>query len=165
MGHCTERGYSIRQYSCSGPAVGKNTISLPHSLIILWRKKKLDRPCVTEIVRERDKKRFAAIEFKRKWIMPFCSPTHLASDWYWTLIAQINLQWSNRLVNINHLYLPCRNFSSVFRSRQEFLCQVWKQTVMVVTRVVYHGVTSSFFGIGILLVSDLLDFWNFGRYY
>jgi len=34
----------------------------------------------------------------------------------------------------------------------------------VMTRVVYHGVTSSFFGIGILLVSDLLDFRYFGRY-
>ena len=33
-----------------------------------------------------------------------------------------------------------------------------------ITRVVYHGVTSSFFGIGILLVSDLLDFRYFGRY-
>ena len=32
------------------------------------------------------------------------------------------------------------------------------------TRVVYHGVTSSFFGIGILLVSDLLDFRYFSRY-
>jgi len=31
-------------------------------------------------------------------------------------------------------------------------------------RVVYNGVTSSFFGIGILLVSDLLDFRYFGRY-
>jgi len=29
---------------------------------------------------------------------------------------------------------------------------------------VYHGVTSSFFGIGILLVSDLLDFRYYGRY-
>jgi len=28
----------------------------------------------------------------------------------------------------------------------------------------YHGVTSCFFGIGILLVSDLLDFPYFGRY-
>jgi len=28
----------------------------------------------------------------------------------------------------------------------------------------YHDVTSSFFGIGILLVSDLLDFRYFGRY-
>ena len=28
----------------------------------------------------------------------------------------------------------------------------------------YHGVTSSFFCIGILLVSDLMDFWNYGRY-
>ena len=35
---------------------------------------------------------------------------------------------------------------------------------LVVTRVVYHGVTSSFFGIGILLVSDLLGFRYFGRY-
>jgi len=34
----------------------------------------------------------------------------------------------------------------------------------VLGRVVYHGVTSSFFGIGILLVSDLLDFWYYGRY-
>ena len=31
-------------------------------------------------------------------------------------------------------------------------------------RVVYRGVTSSFFGIGILPVSDLLDFRYFGRY-
>ena len=31
-------------------------------------------------------------------------------------------------------------------------------------RVVYNGVTSSFFGIGILLVSDLLDFRYFSRY-
>ena len=28
----------------------------------------------------------------------------------------------------------------------------------------YRGVTGSFFGIGILPVSDLLDFWYFGRY-
>jgi hypothetical protein len=34
-----------------------------------------------------------------------------------------------------------------------------------VIRVVYHGVTNSFFGIGILLVSDLLGFWYFGRYH
>jgi hypothetical protein len=27
-------------------------------------------------------KRFAAIEFKRKWIMPFCSPTHLTDQFY-----------------------------------------------------------------------------------
>ena len=31
-------------------------------------------------------------------------------------------------------------------------------------RVVYRGVTGSFFGIGILPVSDLLDFRYFGRY-
>ena len=32
-------------------------------------------------------KSFAVIDFKQKWIMimPFCSPTHSASDWYWTL--------------------------------------------------------------------------------
>jgi hypothetical protein len=29
------------------------------------------------------------------------------------------------------------------------------------TRVVYHGVTSSFFGIGVLPVSDLLGGWYF----
>jgi len=29
----------------------------------------------------------------------------------------------------------------------------------------YRGVTGSFFGIGILPVSDLLDFRYFGRYY
>ena len=34
-----------------------------------------------------------------------------------------------------------------------------------ITRVVYHGVTSSFFGISILLVSDLLGFQYFGRYH
>ena len=31
----------------------------------------------------------------------------------------------------------------------------------IITRVVYHGVTSSFFGIGILLVSDLMGFRYF----
>ena len=31
------------------------------------------------------------------------------------------------------------------------------------SRVVYRGVTGSFFGIGILPVSDLLDFRYFGR--
>jgi hypothetical protein len=33
------------------------------------------------------------------------------------------------------------------------------------SRVVYRGGTGSFFGIGILPVSDLLDFRYFGRYY
>ena len=33
------------------------------------------------------------------------------------------------------------------------------------SRVVYRGDTSSFFGIGILLVSDMLDFRYFGRYH
>jgi len=37
-------------------------------------------------------------------------------------------------------------------------------TAYDIGRVVYHGVTSSFFGIGILLVSDLLDFRYYGRY-
>ena len=70
-------------------------------------------------------KRFTAIEFKQKWIvMPFCSPTHLVSDWYWTLITQIDLRFSNRLVNINHLNLSRQNFSSIFCSRQEIKCQV-----------------------------------------
>ena len=64
--------------------------------------------------------------------MPFCSPTHLASDWYLTLIAQIDLWLSNWLVNINHLDLTRQNFSSVFRSRQKFLCPVWKKTVLVI---------------------------------
>ncbi len=63
--------------------------------------------------------------------MPFYSPTHLASDWCWTLIAQIDLRLSNRLVNINHLNLPRRNFSSVYRSRQKFLVRVWKKTVLL----------------------------------
>ncbi len=62
--------------------------------------------------------------------MPFCSPTHVASDWYWTLIAQIDLWLSNRLVNIHHLNLPRQNFSSVFRSHQDPKCQVWKKTVL-----------------------------------
>ena len=35
---------------------------------------------------------------------------------------------------------------------------------MCVFARVIPGVTSGFFGIGILLVSDLLDFWYFGRY-
>jgi len=34
----------------------------------------------------------------------------------------------------------------------------------IFARVVYHGVTSSFFSIGILLVSDVLGFRYFGRY-
>ena len=87
-----------------------------------WREqKKLDRPWLRIVHERRIMKRFAAIEFKQKWIMPFCSPTHLALDWYWTLIAQIDLRLSNRLVNINHLNLPRQIFSSVFCSRQEFL--------------------------------------------
>ena len=32
---------------------------------------------------------------------------------------------TNRLVNINHLNLPHRKFSSVFRSRQDLKCLVW----------------------------------------
>ena len=62
--------------------------------------------------------------------MPFCSQTYLASDWYWTLIAQIDLWLSNRLVNINHLNLPRQIFSSVFCSRQKIKCQVWKKSVL-----------------------------------
>jgi len=58
--------------------------------------------------------------------MPFCSPTHLESDLFLTLIPQINLRLSNRLVNINHLDLPRQIFLSVFRSRQEFLCGLEK---------------------------------------
>jgi hypothetical protein len=92
--------------------------------------KKLDRPGLRIVRERRIVKRFTAIEFKQKWIMPFCSPTHLASDWYWTLIAQINLRFSNRLVNINHLYLPRRNFSSVFRSRQDLKFEVWTKSVL-----------------------------------
>jgi hypothetical protein len=38
-------------------------------------------------------------------------------------------------------------------------------TMIEIVRVVYRGVTGSFFGIGILPVSDLLDFRYFGRYY
>jgi hypothetical protein len=34
---------------------------------------------------------FAAIEFKQKLLMPYCSPTHLASERYLTLNAQIDL--------------------------------------------------------------------------
>ena len=52
------------------------------------------------------------------------------SDLYLTLIAQINLRLSNQLVNINHLDLPRQKISSVFRSRQEVPCQVWKKIVL-----------------------------------
>jgi len=45
-------------------------------------------------------------------------------------VAQINLRLSNRLVSINHLYLPRRNSSSVFRSRQDLKCQVWKKSLI-----------------------------------
>jgi hypothetical protein len=44
------------------------------------------------------------------------------------------------------------------------LCSAGPVLVLVLYRVVYRGVTSSFFGIGILPVSDLLDFRYFGRY-
>ncbi len=37
----------------------------------------------------------------------------------------------------------------------------WVALILYFSRVVYHGVTSSFFGIGILLVSDLLGGWYF----
>jgi hypothetical protein len=40
-----------------------------------------------------------------------------------------------------------------------------QNTKYVFYRVVYRGGTGSFFGIGILPVSDLLDFRYFGRYY
>ena len=71
---------------------------------------------------------FAAIEFKQKWIMPFCSPTHLALDWYWTLIAQIDFWLSNRLVKINHLNLPHQIFSSVFAPARNFYFRFGKKT-------------------------------------
>jgi len=101
-----------------------------------WReqRKKTGQTVIENCPWAANMKRFAAIEFKRKQILLFCSPTHLVSDWYWTLIAQINLWLSNRLVNINHLYLPRHNFSSIFRSRQEFLCQVWKKSVLCTHR-------------------------------
>ncbi len=48
----------------------------------------------------------------------------------------------------------------------ELVCNsTLETTISISIRELYHGVTSSFFGIGILLVSDLLDFWYFGRYY
>jgi hypothetical protein len=60
-------------------------------------------------------KAFAAIKFKQKWMMPLCFPNHLASDWYLTLNAQIDLWMSNRLVNVSHLTnFPRQFFSSVF---------------------------------------------------
>ena len=92
--------------------------------------KKLDRQWLRIVHEQQIVKRFASIEFKQKWILPFCSLTYLVLDWYWTLIAQIDFRLSNRLVNINHLNLPCQIFLSVFCSRQEFLCQVWKISVL-----------------------------------
>ena len=54
---------------------------------------------------------FAAIEFKQKWIMPFCSPTHLASAWYWTLrplrlIYDCQIGWwtSNILISLGKTF-------------------------------------------------------------
>jgi hypothetical protein len=91
------------------------------------RRKKTGQPWLRIDREQRNMKRFVAIEFEQKWIMPFCSPTHLASDWYWTLITLMNLRLSNRLVNINHIYLPRRNSSSVFCSHQDLKCQVWKK--------------------------------------
>jgi hypothetical protein len=40
-----------------------------------------------------------------------------------------------------------------------------KELFIEKSRVVYRGGTGSFFGIGILPVSDLVDFRYFGRYY
>jgi len=107
-----------------------------------WReqKTKLDRPWLRIVRERRIMKRFAAIEFKQKLIMPFCSPTHLASDWYLTLIAQIDLWLSNRLVNINHLDLTRWNFSSVFAPARNFY--VWfekKQSFINPNTLLWHN--------------------------
>jgi hypothetical protein len=43
--------------------------------------KKKTGQTLIRIVRERaDYEKITAIEFKQKWIMPWCSPTHLVSD-------------------------------------------------------------------------------------
>jgi hypothetical protein len=58
------------------------TVQVKNGAKLFWREKKLyrtDRDL--SIVRQRRlMKAFAAIEFKQKWIMPYCSPTHLASE-------------------------------------------------------------------------------------
>jgi hypothetical protein len=58
------------------------TVQVKNGAKLFWREKKLyrtDRDL--SIVRQRRlMKAFTAIEFKRKWIMPYCSPTHLASE-------------------------------------------------------------------------------------
>jgi hypothetical protein len=63
-------------------------------------------------------KAFAAIKFKQKWLMPLCFPNHLASEWYLTLNAQIDLWLSNRLVNVSHLNFP--HFLSAKRARPRY---------------------------------------------
>ena len=90
---------------------------------------------IEDCTRAADIKIFAAIEFKQKWIMPFCSLAHLASDWHLTFITQINLRLSNQLVNINHLYLPRQKFPSVFHSRQNIKCQVCKNQSYIISKL------------------------------
>jgi len=71
------------------------------------------------IVRQRQlMKAFAAIKFKQKWMMPLCFPNHLASEWYLTLNAQIDLWLSNWLVNVSHLNFP--HFLSAKRARPRY---------------------------------------------
>jgi hypothetical protein len=98
------------------------------------RKKKLDRPWKGLCMSGRIMKRFAAIEFKQKWIMPFCSLTHLALDWYWTLIGQIDLRLSNRLGTSTILislaeifrpfFAPARNFYVRFGKIQSYIIKL-----------------------------------------
>ena len=79
-------------------------------------------------------KRFAAIEFKRKWIMPFCSSTHLASDWCWTLhlslrsIYDCQIGWWTSPILIS----LAENFHPFIAPAKKSLCQVWKKTVLYV---------------------------------
>ena len=75
-------------------------------------------------------KSFVAIKFKQKWMMPFCSQTHLALDWYWTLrplrsIYDCRIGWwtSAILISLAEIF-------RVFCSRQKSKCQVWKKIVL-----------------------------------
>jgi hypothetical protein len=54
--------------------------------------------------------------------------------------------------NINHLNLSRRIFSSVFRSRQEYLCPIWKNTVLCMYNTTMQSIPYGSFALGLLLL-------------
>ena len=103
-------------------AVTNKTVRIETYTSKFWREKnfyRTDRDL--SIVRQRRlMKAFAAIEFKRKWIMPYCSPTHLASEWRLLTLRSVTHIIYNRIIYIIRLRL-CINhgnlaiFSNILR--------------------------------------------------